>query len=368
MLAVEQDKSLYGGGLCIGERAMAASRRSGFRDLVLVALVFCLTVSVTGCGPAALGKTPPSGNPAVRAYVASALDFMDENGLYATGRMWKEARALALASASSVETIAETHSSLMWAVWAAGGKVHSRFVLPAGQLASFQLPTTGKNRPVVSFATGSIAAINVPEFSSNDTREDQSYIDAGAQGISDAETRAQCGWIVDLRGNGGGNSFPMLGAVTPLLSQGAVLSFIRRDGTPEVVRIDGPDVTYETDGSTETLVTSPVAGSSQAGRNIAVLQGPTSSAGESTLLAFRGQPGVRTFGETTTAGFATGNTVKTMSDGAVIVLTGTRMADRTGLTYPHGIEPDQQTGPATVGEDPTWAGAIDWLNANCVHP
>ncbi|TFB58571.1 hypothetical protein E3N94_04365 [Cryobacterium sp. Sr3] len=348
---------------------MAASRCSGLRSLVLVALAFGLTVPVTGCVSAVPGKPPPSGNPAVREYVESALDFMDENGLYATRRKWKEARALASVSASSAETIAETHSPLMRAVSAAGGRAHSRFVLPPGQLGSVQLPPTGENRPVVSFATGSIAAIDVPWFSSSDTREGQSYIDAGARGISDAETRARCGWIVDLRGNGGGNSFPMLGAVTPLLSQGTVLSFIRRNGKSEVVRIDGSAVTYESDGSTETLATSPVTGSSQAGRNIAVLQGPeTASAGESTLLAFRGQSGVRTFGETTTAGFATGNTLKTMSDGAVIVLTVARMADRTGLTYPDGIDPDQQTGAAALGEDPTWAGAIDWLNANCEHP
>ena len=63
-------------------------------------------------------------------------------------------------------------------------------------------------------------------------------------------------------------------------------------------------------------MTAPTVGSSVAGRPIAVLQSSaTGSAGEATLLAFHGQPGVRTFGQTS-AGLATANQGKNMPDGA----------------------------------------------------
>lgn len=47
-----------------------------------------------------------------------------------------------------------------------------------------------------------------------------------------------CGWIVDLRGNGGGNLFPMLVAIAPLLGPGPTVGYRRRDGTTDVYRLN----------------------------------------------------------------------------------------------------------------------------------
>ena len=74
---------------------------------------------------------------------------------------------------------------------------------------------------------------------------------------------------------------------------------------------------------------------------VAVLTGPkTASAGEAIVVAFRGRPSTRSFGEPT-AGVPTANQGFRLSDGALLVLTVAVDADRTGRTYDSTIPPDQ---------------------------
>lgn len=84
------------------------------------------------------------------------------------------------------------------------------------------------------------------------------------------------------------------------------------------------------------------------------------------LIAFRGQPGTRSFGAPT-SGVPSANEVFTLSDGASLVLTVAQDADRTGRIYPHlaPIPPDDDTGstlasPANSANDPLKA-AQEWL-------
>ncbi|MFD2419293.1 S41 family peptidase [Amycolatopsis pigmentata] len=90
--------------------------------------------------------------------------------------------------------------------------------------------------------------------------------------------------------------------------------------------------------------------------------GVTASAAEAVLVAFRGLNRARTFGRPT-AGFATGNTIFPLSDGAVLVVTEVRDEDRTGTLYGNVPIPPDQPLPedATAGE--TVAAAQAWLHA-----
>jgi carboxyl-terminal processing protease len=64
------------------------------------------------------------------------------------------------------------------------------------------------------------------------------------------------------------------------------------------------------------------------------------SAGEGVVMAFRGRPAVRSFGEPT-AGVPTGNAQYVLPDGAELYLTGGIGVDRAGRTYETRIRPDQ---------------------------
>ena len=89
----------------------------------------------------------------------------------------------------------------------------------------------------------------------------------------------------------------------------------------------------------------------------------TASSGEAAFISFKGRPetwsaGVRTFG------VSTANRGFTLSDGALLVLTVSTMADRTGRLYGGPVPVDEQIGgPRSLdpGTDNPLRLAMAWL-------
>ena len=140
---------------------------------------------------------------------------------------------------------------------------------------------------------------------------------------------------MDLRGNYGGNMGPMIAAVSPLLPDDIVLRFKSRTRTTPV------SLKYLLRGaglSEESIKKFPSS------TPVAILtDGMTGSSGEAALLCFRGLDRVRTFGSPT-AGYASANIVKTLSDGYLLVITTSCDVARTGEVFCEDpIEPDVRT-------------------------
>nr|WP_258015160.1 S41 family peptidase [Stenotrophomonas maltophilia] len=171
----------------------------------------------------------------------------------------------------------------------------------------------------------------------------------------------RCGWIVDLRDNSGGNMWPMLLGMAPLLRTSVVNnedvgSFETAQG-PErwtltataVQRAGKPVLDF---GQTGYVLRQP-------GAPVAVLFGQrTGSSGEASALAWRGRAQTRSFGQPT-AGVSTGNNVRTLADGSRLLLTTTVMRDRNDRGDGLKIEPDQRI----EGDAATLAAAQAWLLA-----
>ena len=85
-------------------------------------------------------------------------------------------------------------------------------------------------------------AITAAAYSSDDLWG-ADYVDAA----HDVLGAAACGWIVDLRSNGGGNLYPMLAALAPLLGPGPLLGYRDRHGRTDSWVIDD-DGTVVADG------------------------------------------------------------------------------------------------------------------------
>lgn len=80
------------------------------------------------------------------------------------------------------------------------------------------------------------------------------------------------------------------------------------------------------------------------------------SSGEATVIAFKGRPDTRFFGEPT-CGLSTANRGFILSDGAILVLTVSTMADRTRRVYGDSVFPDE----VIVNPTAVVARAIEWL-------
>lgn len=170
------------------------------------------------------------------------------------------------------------------------------------------------------------------------------------------------GCIVDLRRNTGGSLWPMLAGIGPLAGDGQLGAFASAKSSA--------DWTYDAKLGTAKSATHELAKVDQphplrADLPVAVLTGPlTAGAGEAIAVAFAGRARTRRFGEGT-YGVPTSNTQIPLADGALLVLTVTVHADRTGTRHDDVIPPDEAVATDwarfATADDPVVAAASRWL-------
>jgi len=173
------------------------------------------------------------------------------------------------------------------------------------------------------------------------------------QAIRDRDTPSLAGWIVDLRGNSGGNMWPMLAGVGPVLAMGTAGYFVGPAGTTPF----GYDARGSLVGGSVAVSVMPTYDLKRPNPRVAVLTDRrVASSGEAIAIAFRRRPDTRSFG-TPTCGVPTANSGYTLSDGAILQLTTGLDADRSLITYDSPIAPDE------VIDDPSAVvqRAIAWL-------
>jgi carboxyl-terminal processing protease len=155
--------------------------------------------------------------------------------------------------------------------------------------------------------------------------------------IRSLDTDQTQGWIVDLSQNTGGNMWPMIAGIGPLLGEGTVGWFIDRDGGQLEWRYEsGKSIC---NGEVVTAC-SKQAHEPRRAYPVGVLIGnQTGSSGEALVTAFSGREKTRLFGEET-HGLSTGNQSHVLEDGATIYLTEVIFADRNGKRFGGVIKPD----------------------------
>ncbi|WP_082495596.1 S41 family peptidase [Agreia sp. Leaf335] len=328
-------------------------RRAGI--IVGVALVGVAALGVGGIVAAApllrtygIYVAPPS----PQQYAEYALDDM-RHGLEATPSRYDDVRAETLSEVANATDYADTYDALATAATELGGP-HTTFADPAKAAEMFG-PSSGSTSanqlPTVSSADG-VTTIRLPTLIGGGTGSDsfgQKYIDTVVSAIGTAAPTTSA-WVVDLRDNHGGNVWPMLAAVAPLLDDGTVETFESVDAST-VISVDGGAVssggTQQSEASApQPKVDGPVA---------VVVNGMTGSSAEAVAIAFIGQANVRVFGQPS-YGFSTANQPFRLYDGAVVNLTVAVDADRTGKRYGVPIEPDE-----TVDDDQLDAAIGAWL-------
>jgi C-terminal processing protease CtpA/Prc len=194
------------------------------------------------------------------------------------------------------------------------------------------------------------------------------YIEPAHDAIRRVATRRTCGWVVDLRRNTGGSLPPMLAAVGPILGDGKAVGYRARDGA--TFWFGYQDGAFTAGGQPDrSLAASRPAQLPGPRPPVAVLTSRlTGSSGEGVVMAFRGRPGARSFGEPT-AGVPTGNSPHTLADHAELHLTEAIGVDRTGRIYETRIRPDRPvaTDWSRYGTptDPVLKAATTWLEGRC---
>jgi hypothetical protein len=259
-------------------------------------------------------------------YVRHCVRLLDRDGLYADSPEWKAKKKEVLASARTISSMEEAHSCVEDAGYVAGGK-HTFLQAPVTDTTTYPEVT-----PEVKMLDNDILQIVIPAHTGVKV-SDSLYIHTVFDYLQ--EHLDAKGVIVDLRENTGGNMYPMITAVSPLLPDGVILKFkSRKRMTPITLEYVVKSYQIAPDSIGKIPSSTPVA----------ILTSPhTGSSGEATLLCFRGLDNVKTFGGPS-AGYASGNVTHLLADGYKLAITRSCDVARTGEVFCNDpIEPDIPT-------------------------
>lgn len=260
------------------------------------------------------------------------------NSIFADSINWKEVDKEISFLSKGMKTVDESHALCDYLIdkLRSAGDNHS-FLLPKTNAEEYAQSNQEKRQPYSKVINGNIGYIYVPSFLSVSDTASINFATKIQNLIKELDTQNNIkGWIVDLSENSGGNMYPMIAGLGPIIGNGHCGYFVYKKtkqnwhyengkcgaGIGTVVKVKEP-YTLKND-------TKPVA----------VLIGElTASSGEMTTISFIGKTNVKLFGQYS-AGYTTGNEGYKLSDGAYLYLASSYTADRTNKKYLNNISPD----------------------------
>lgn len=301
--------------------------------------------------------------PEAQAYFDHALELLRTRHINSAEADWLAIEADARSAIANAQTTQDTYQAIRLVIERLGERhtFLSEQRPPAGASSPRQESSAPPEvpMPVSRLLDGGIGFVALPTLNTvmGAPGVGEQYRTVLREDLRKIDESARCGWIVDLRNNGGGNMWPMLQGLDPLLGEGPFGRFVFATGDVMWRRTAANSI-FPMPGDVDEGA--PAFTLEHADAPLAVLIGPqTASSGEMVAIAFVGRDDVRTFGAPS-AGFTTANTPVPLGDGAVLSITVSKVGDRAGRVYEGAMVPDEETGV----EDARTA-AIAWLTERC---
>ncbi|MDO1447470.1 S41 family peptidase [Rhodocytophaga aerolata] len=304
--------------------------------------------------------SPTVTSPQAQAYIEEVVAIMQRYSVNRKQIDWNDFKQKITGLANGAQTIADTYPAITLALKMLEDN-HSSYVAATGGRV-----LSGNTKAIcVDFApvkvpeTDGIGYIHLPSSGGYDANgvkygliglEYAQHIQAL---IKQQDQPALKGWIIDLRGNKGGDMWAMLAGVGPLLGEGTVGYFMDPDGnyypwsyTNGVASERSPIYT----------VANPYILQNPAPKIALLTDGAVASAAEGITIAFKARANTRSFGPAT-CGVSTSNAPFYLSDGALLSLTVGIMADRTKKVYGGPVPSDENLSSLTAVQK-----AIEWVS------
>ncbi|KRA19920.1 hypothetical protein ASD69_00690 [Lysobacter sp. Root604] len=296
--------------------------------------------------------------PAVASETLSAVIAVTKDEAYRSSRVdWPRVEA----EAAAVERAEGEDAAVQFVVRALGDR-HTWYESPTASRPPAPAPTpsaapTAPAAPqpiaVALPAAQGVPVLQINAWSGKDSTAAASSVRNAL--IASLEQPA-CGLVLDFSSNEGGNMWPMLVGLAPLLSEGRLGGFRSAKGDDTEIAYRGGKITLG--GGEHFLNASMTLTPQRLPRYVAFVIGKeTASSGEITSIMFRGQANVRYFG-TPTAGYSTANATIPLPNGGRLMLTTAATLDRNGNAYETVLAPDVQT-------DHPIQDAATWVNSQC---
>lgn len=299
-------------------------------------------------------------------YINEVLSIIKKHSIKKDSIGFEKLQNTCLTISSGAINTSDCYTAIKYAL----GKLkdnHSMLRTPQ-QVKEWKSTSSKEVKKILPMADGEIlhnlyAYVDMPGFGSGDSLSCILFADSLQTLIENLDKKAPKAWILDLRRNLGGNCWPMLAGIGPLLGEGIAGYFVDIEGNKV-----GWYYKNGASGDEEYKIGTHISRRPYYLKKdvpIAVLIGPkTTSSGEIVAISFIGKPNTKLFGEPT-CGLSTGNENFELSDGALLFLTTVIDADRNNMLYGGKINPDVYIGFSNKdydkNNDPVINATINWF-------
>lgn len=291
-------------------------------------------------------------SPATVNYLLTMVTMMQANSINRLTIDWSALRSAVFEAARGAQTIDALMPAIRIAITTLADG-HSFYRSATGMTISVPTRTCTATVALPFAMPATIGYVRVGRFSGS-FDEAMAFATGIQDSIRSADHDSIAGWLVDLRLNSGGNMWPMIAGLGPIIGEDTIGHFISPIGTTTAWEYrNGASMLG---GVPVITVPSPYELRRPRPRVAVLTDNYVASSGEATAIAFRARPDTRTFGFST-CGLSTANTTFRMIDGATLGLTTSTMADRTRRLYGGPLVPDE---PAQNHADMVQR-AIAWL-------
>ncbi|MEJ6979687.1 S41 family peptidase [Pedobacter sp. P351] len=281
-------------------------------------------------------KEPPSKE--VEKYISEVTEIVKEQSIFRDSLNWKQIDLDLKSLSRGVKSVEDSRFLIDFILMELrkAGDNHS-FLQAKTTAQKYASKNLNPDRPHSKLLGSDIGYIYIPGFSSTNDTASLNFSNSVQLMIKklDSENKVK-GWIVDLRGNTGGNMWPMVAGLGPLIGGGSIGYFVNSGKYNAWMNAQ--------DNSSASKVSSMYTKNryslKEPNTSVAVLIGPkTSSSGEMTAIAFIGKNNTKFIGKPS-GGFTTANGMFKLSDGSMLMLATSYAADRNKTKYLGKINPD----------------------------
>ena len=296
-----------------------------------------------------------------KAYLDEILDIMEHNSINKYKINWIDFRKEVFNAVPTAQTIDHTYPGIYIALKLLGDN-HSMYITPNNVAIGYSSLTFQIENIETPVIPDDIGYVKVASYTG--TADDASAIAFTNQiqnQIKQQDHSDLKGWIVDLRNNTGGNMWPMLAGIGPILGEGVAGYFIYPypDNKPAVSWNfqdgEGAFAQSNNDRSVRTPLNNSYNLLVPKPKVAVLLNSAVASSGEVIAISFIGRENTKSFGSAT-IGLSTCNSSFQLSDNATLILTTAYLADRNKKIYGVPINPDQISSSRTIIND-----AITWI-------
>lgn len=312
------------------------------KKIILAASIVMMACSKDESGNAA--------NKVVQDYLTEIADIMEQRSLTRSTVDWPKLRTEIRTLAASVQSIRTAEPILIYMLTALGDE-HSHVITAESKYVFGNSAGCSSVQPVFS-TIADIGYVRVAPTIATGTGAAQ-YARGLQSTIRNQDIQTLKGWIIDLRGTGG-NMWPMLAGIGPILGEGIAGYSIEPDNT-------STSWSYRSGTAFDnqapiTTVTDPYTLTKPNPKVAVLIDGGTASAGEAIAVSFIGKSNTRFFGNST-CGLSTFIQSYPLSDNSILELTVGVLADRNGNRFGGKVNPDE-----VFNRDEAVTAAATWIN------